>query len=241
MVELPHSGSKNELLSRLSPRQYQWFWDNSTQVELKFGEVLTPADSPIKHVYFPRKAFISMLVAVPDAPAIEMGLIGNEGMLGASLALGNKRAPMQAVVQGAGSALRMDTDVFCLRVQTNAALRNLIHAYLYVLFIQLAQAGACNCFHDVHQRLARWLLMTHDRAHSDHFHLTHQFLATMLGVRRSAVTIAAGHLQHQGMITYSRGQIQVVSRSKLLDSSCACYGQAIDSYQQNLTQHIRLC
>ncbi|WP_340676554.1 Crp/Fnr family transcriptional regulator [Paraglaciecola sp.] len=224
----------NHLLSCLSQQQHQWFVANSAPVTLEFGEVLGEAGDNVEYVYFPVTGFISLLVAVVDAPSIEMGLIGSEGMLGATLALGNNHAPMQSLVQGEGTALRMDAEVFRQRLTSDVALRQLIHNYLYVSLLQLAQTGACNCFHEVQQRLARWLLMSHDRAHSEHFHLTHDFLATMLGVRRSAVTIAAGVLQHEGLISYSRGHITILSRHGLESASCGCYGTAIDVYQKNI-------
>jgi CRP-like cAMP-binding protein len=224
----------NRLLSCLSEQQYKWCIKHSKPVHLEFGEILNNADEEIKYVYFPLTGFISLLVDIVDAPSIEMGLIGNEGMLGATLALGNNHAPMKSIIQGSGSALRMDADLFCQRLTTHAPLRQLLHSYLYVVSLQLAQIGACNCFHEVQQRLARWLLMSHDRAHLNQFHLTHEFLATMLGVRRSAVTIAAGILQHQGLISYTRGQIKILSRLGLENASCSCYAAAIDTYDRNI-------
>jgi CRP-like cAMP-binding protein len=226
----------NHLLNSLSKPQHKWFLSHSTTIHLEFGEVLYNADDEMKYVYFPLSGFISLLVDIVDAPSIEMGLVGNEGMLGATLALGNNHAPMQSIVQGSGSALKMDAEVFDQCLETNAPLRELIHSYLYVVSLQLAQMGACNCFHAIQQRLARWLLMSHDRAHSNQFYLTHEFLAKMLGVRRSSITIAASILQHQGLITYSRGQIKIMSREGLESASCSCYGAAIDVYNKNITR-----
>lgn len=224
----------NHLLNCLSQKQHQWFLAHSTTVHLEFGKVLCMADETIDYVYFPLSGFISLLIPIVDEPSIEMGLIGNEGMLGATLALDKLKAPMRSIVQGAGSALRMEAQVFTQRIKSNLALRQLLHSYLYVLLVQLAQTGACNCFHEVQQRLARWLLMSHDRAHVSQFHLTHEFLATMLGVRRSAVTIAAGALQHQGLISYTRGHINVLSRQGLEQAACGCYAAAIDAYAKNI-------
>lgn len=226
----------NHLLNSLSKQQHEWFLSHSTTIHLEFGEVLYNADDEMKYVYFPLSGFISLLVDIVDAPSIEMGLVGNEGMLGATLALGNNHVPMQSIVQGSGSALRMDAEVFDQRLETNAPLRQLIHSYLYVVSLQLAQIGACNCFHEIQQRLVRWLLMSHDRAHSNQFYLTHEFLAKMLGVRRSPITIAAGVLQQQGLITYSRGQINILSREGLERASCSCYGAAIDVYDKNIAK-----
>ena len=158
-----------------------------------------------------------------------MGLIGNEGMLGATLVLGVEVAPMRAVVQGAGAAWRMnprDSRRNC----TTPALRRTIHRYLYVLLTQFAQSAACTHFHEIEPRLARWLLMTHDRAHADHFYLTHEVLAAMLGVRRSSITIAAGALQQRGLIRYVRGDISILDRPGLEAAACGCYDALIADY-----------
>ncbi|MCC2617298.1 Crp/Fnr family transcriptional regulator [Aestuariibacter halophilus] len=203
-------------------------------MELKFGQVLYATDEPIEDVFFPLTGFISVLVEVSGGRSVEMGLIGSEGMLGATLALGKRNAPMLSIVQGAGKALRMDARVFRERLQASLPLRNVIHSYLYILILQLSLTGACNCSHEVPQRLARWLLMTQDRAHASQFYLTHQYLARMLGVRRSAVTIAAGAFQRAGLISYSRGQINVLSRSGLKQASCQCYAAAFKFHKKNL-------
>lgn len=224
----------NQLLSFLSDPQHQWFIDHSVAIEMNFGETLNFADEPIKYVYFPITGFISQLAVIKEEQSVEMGLIGSEGMLGATLALGNKYAPMTSMVQGDGSALRMNAGLFCERLISSQPLTKLIQEYLYVGIQQLAQTGACNSFHEVQQRLSRWILMTDDRTHSGSLQLTHEFLAKMLGVRRSAVTIAAGSLQQQGLISYSRGHIKVLSRSGLEKVVCRCYFAALNSYQRNL-------
>tara|TARA_B110000438_G_scaffold280261_1_gene305365 strand:+ start:1130 stop:1903 length:774 start_codon:yes stop_codon:yes gene_type:complete len=224
----------NHLLNYLPIQERQLFLDVCTPVELVFGETLNIADEVIKYVYFPLTSFISSLVEVGEKQSLEMGLIGNEGMLGATLALGNPKAPMKSIVQGSGNALRMDATMFHHQVKNNLVISKLIHNYLYVLIQQLAQTGACNNFHEVKQRLARWLLMTQDRTNSEHLQLTHQFLAKILGVRRSAVTIAAGCLQRQGIISYNRGQINILSRSGLENSSCQCYFSSVNAYQKTL-------
>jgi CRP-like cAMP-binding protein len=225
----------NNLLNFLPKVERQWFLENCTPVELVFGETLRSAEEVIKYVYFPLTGFISLLIEVFDKDSLEMGLIGNEGMRGATLSIGNIKAPMKSIVQGSGIALRMDAKTFILQISSNLVVRKLIHNYLYVLMLQLAQTGACNKFHDIKQRLARWLLMAQDRAHSDNLQLTHQFLAKMLGVRRSAVTITAGYLRKQGIISYNRGQINILSRSGLEKISCQCYFTSVDAYQKTLS------
>tara|TARA_R110001583_G_scaffold24983_1_gene90882 strand:- start:1244 stop:1936 length:693 start_codon:yes stop_codon:yes gene_type:complete len=222
----------NHLLNYLPKLERQWALENCTPVELVYGETLNIAEEAIKYVYFPVTGFISLLVEVGEKQSLEMGLIGNEGMLGATLTLGHSEAPMKSIVQGSGSALRMDAIMFHHWIKNNLVVRKLINNYIYVLMRQLAQTGVCTNFHEVNQRLAKWLLMTHDRAHSDNLQLTHQFLAKMLGVRRSAVTIAAGYLQQQGIISYNRGQINILSRTDLEKLSCQCYFVSVNAYQK---------
>lgn len=201
-------------------------------VELEFGMLLCEPQQPLRQVYFPLSGFISLVATVADHPPLEMGMIGNEGMHGATLVLGVNVAPLQAVVQGAGSALRISATDLRRELSIRPALQAVLGRYLYVLMLQLSQSAACTRFHEVDQRLARWLLMTHDRAHADYFQLTHQFLADMLGVQRSAVTIAAGALQKKKLISYSRGSITVLSRNGLEAASCACYGIVQADYRR---------
>jgi CRP-like cAMP-binding protein len=199
-------------------------------VDLAFGTILCEADDDIENVYFPLSGFMSLVGVVHGHKPLELGLIGNEGMLGATLVLSVESAPLRCIVQGSGSALRMDIAQFQWELQRSAALRLVLNRYLYVLMTQLFQTTTCVCFHEVEARLARWLLMSHDRAHADHFHLTHEFLANMLGVRRSGVTKAAGALQTDGLIRYSRGEITIVDRAGLEAASCECYAQVIKDY-----------
>jgi len=222
----------NRLLAALPAPDRQALLQNCTTVELTFGTVLCEPEQIFRHVYFPLEGFISLVATVPKHPPLEMGMIGKEGMLGATLLLGVNVAPLQAVVQGAGTALRMSAAQLRRDLLTRPALAAVLGRYLYVLTVQLSQSAACTRFHEVDQRLARWLLMTHDRAPGDHFHLTHQFLADMLGVQRSAVTIAAGALQKKKLISYARGDIAVLSRKGLEAASCACYGTVQTDYKR---------
>jgi CRP-like cAMP-binding protein len=199
-------------------------------VELEFGMVVCEADQRLKHVYFPLTCFISLVAKVADHPPLEIGLIGNEGMLGATLALGVDAARLRGIVQGSGSALRMTAMQLKRELRNNSALCRVLKRYLYVLLAQLSQSTACGRFHEIRARLARWLLMTHDRAHADHFRLTHQYLADMLGVQRSAITIAVGSLQRKKLISYKRGAIFIVSRRGLETASCECYQAALDDH-----------
>lgn len=224
----------NRLIQSLPSEPRARLLAQCTPEQLVFGDVLCDPEKPVSHVYFPLTAFISLLAAVSGRHPIELGMIGNEGMLGATLQLGISAAPLQAIVQGAGSALRITAAQFRLQLRESPDLQGTLDSYLYVRIEQLAQTAVCNSFHEVQARLARCLLMTHDRAHSDRFHLTHLCLAQMLGVRRSAVTIAAGELQRRQLIRYTRGQITVRSRRGLKALSCECYAAAVDAYDRRL-------
>ena len=221
----------SRLIEGLPSKQRKQLLNGCEPVNLVFGNVLQEANQPIRHVYFPLSGFISLVTTLDGHQPLEMGLIGNEGMLGASLALGIGQAPMRAVVQGSGSALRISSQLFKQELLSSPALLRVLKRYLYVVMAQLSQSAACTHFHEIEPRLARWLLMTHDRAHADHFHLTHEYLAEMLGVRRSGVSIAAAALQARGLISYSRGQIYILDRAGLEQAACECYAVLQADYQ----------
>jgi CRP-like cAMP-binding protein len=161
-----------------------------------------------------------------------VGMVGREGMLGIQLALGVATEPLKALVQGSGHALRIRAAAFRRELLADQALRATIDRYVYVLFAQHARAAACLRFHQIEQRLARWLLMSHDRAHADSFRVTHEFLAYMLGVRRVGVTIAAGALQRRQLIVYDRGEMTIVDRAGLADVACSCYASDQAAYAE---------
>lgn len=232
MPNLPSSKSGNRLLDDLPSEDRRSILNICTLVDLHFGQVIYEKKCIIQEVYFPVTANISKVVQVDKHPPIGLVQIGNEGMLGATLILGAKAAPLRAVVQGPGSALRMNATNFLLALREKQSLQLAIGRYLYVLLEQLSQTVACSRFHDVESRLVRWLLLTHDRAHGDHFHLTHQTLADMLGVLRSAVTIAAGNLQQHNLISYSRGEINIIDRAGLEAISCECYEKLVVDYKR---------
>jgi CRP-like cAMP-binding protein len=200
-------------------------------VSVEFGATLCERGRRIRFVYFPLNGFISLVATVGDHPPFEIALIGNEGMLGGTLLLGIDYARLRGVVQGPGQALRMSAVRFRRELRSSPPLRAAISRYLYVILTQLSRTAACTRFHEVEARLARWLLMTHDRAHADRFHLTHQYLADMLGVRRSAVTIAAGALQRRKLIRYTRGEIDILDRAGLESATCDCYQAVIADYE----------
>lgn len=213
----------NRLIDGLSRTERQRLLKRCVPVELVLGAILCEADRPMRYVYFPLTGFISLVALVGSHPPLELGLIGSEGMFGATLALGVDTARLRGVVQGEGTALRLTSADIRRELKRSPALSRMFNRYLYVMLTQLAQTTACTRFHQIEARLARWLLMTHDRANGDKFHLTHKFLADMLGVQRSAVTIAAGELQARKLIHYTRGEISVLNRKGLEARSCACY------------------
>ncbi|HEX9742599.1 MAG TPA: Crp/Fnr family transcriptional regulator [Nitrospiraceae bacterium] len=222
----------NRLIEALPRRERNSILGRCERVELVLGTILCEPGKRLKHAYFPLTGFISLVEKVDGHPPLEMGLIGDEGMLGATLALGINSVPQRGVVQGGGSALRMTTARLRHDLRNTPSLLRALNRYLYVILAQLSKSAACTRFHEVEARLARWLLMTHDRAHADHFHLTHRSLADMLGVQRSAVTIAAGALQRRKLIRYSRGQIRVVNRRGLEAASCECYRAVVEDYTE---------
>lgn len=225
----------NRLIASLPRKERDRILNRCKTVDLVFGAILCEANQLLRYVYFPLTSFISMVAIKGDHhPPLDMGLIGSEGMLGVTLLLGINAAPLHAMVRGAGTALRMTASQFRRECGGSPSLLRILNRYLYVLMAQLSQTAICSCFHGVEMRLARWLLMTHDRAHANHFHLIHQSLADMLGVQRSAITIAAGALQKRKLIRYTRGEINILNRRGLEAASCACYAAVIEDYSRLL-------
>ncbi len=201
-------------------------------VPLDVGAAVYKPGEPTRHVYFPTIGFISLVTATGEEPGLEVGMVGSEGMLGAQLALGVSTIPLRAMVQGQGSALRIDATPFRRLLSDSRALQSALNRYLYVLMAQLATSAACTRFHSVGPRLARWLLMSHDRAQADTFRLTQEFVAFMLGVRRVGITGAASELQRLGLIHYQRGVIQVLDRPGLEQVACSCYAADRSAYHR---------
>ena len=227
--------ASNRLLGALPTHDLRRLLGACKPVELAFADVLYVPGQRITHVYFPIHGFISLIIPVDDVAHLEVGLVGNEGMFGVPLVLGIDLSPVRAVVQGAGSALQMDAAWFRRELELNPVLHRRLDRYAFVQLIQLAQAAACTRFHVVEARLARWLLMTQDRAHADIFYITQALLALMLGVRRVGVTRAARSLKQQGLIDYNRGNITILDRRGLKAASCGCYKADLKSYGQVLS------
>ena len=225
----------NRLLESLPSNDFRRLLADCEKVELAFADVLYTPRERLSHVYFPISSFISLVMPVDDSSALEVGLIGNEGMFGIPIVLGVDVSPVRAVVQGAGSALRIGAAPFCRELGRSQALQREVDRYVFVQLSQLAQTAACTRFHVVEARLARWLLMTQDRAHTNTFHITQEFLAFMLGVRRVGVTKAASSLQQRSLIHYSRGNITVLDRRGLKAASCVCYKADRETYDRILS------
>ena len=225
---------QNHLIERLPRKDRVRLLAICEPVQLALSEVLCEPGTPTRHVYFPTEGFISLVALLDGSPGVEVGMVGREGMLGAQVALGVLTSPLRALVQGPGAAWRIDTGAFRKELAGSAALQRGLNRYLYVLMAQQAASAACLRFHLIGPRLARWLLMTQDRAHSDSFHVTQAFLAYMLGVRRVGVTAAAGALQRSGLIEYHRGDFRVLDRSGLEAAACGCYAAGRQSYAELL-------
>jgi CRP-like cAMP-binding protein len=227
----PDTGGNN-LIDGLPNTARKRFLASCELVELAFDTPLAAVGDPIRHVYFPTSSYISLITPIDGAAALEVGLVGSEGMHGVSLMLGVNVTPLNALVQGDGPALRMKAAVFQTEYRSSRVVQGRFNHYLFVLMSQLAQSAACARYHHVEARLARWLLMTQDRAHSDRFHITHRFLAWMLGMRRASVTEAAGILQKKGLVTYKRGEINVLNRRGLEACACSCYRTDLEIYER---------
>lgn len=213
----------NHLIASLPVKERQRILHSSKTVELMAGTILCEVDEPFEHAHFPLTGLISLVAISSGHQPLGLAMIGNEGLLGATLALGVNTPRLRAVVHGSGAALRVSVAQMRRMLREGPGLLHTLQRYSYVLMGQLLRTAACNSFHDVEMRLARWLLMTDDRTTSDGFELTHQMLADLLGVQRSAVTIAAGKLQRKKLIGYTRGHVDILSRSGLEDASCECY------------------
>jgi CRP-like cAMP-binding protein len=231
---------QNQLLALLPVPELRRVIAVAEIVQLHFAQVLYQQDRLKRHVYFPIDSYISQISSLAGTPRLEVGLVGAEGMVGSSLLFDVPIAPLHTVVQGAGTALRVSAPHFLQLLTRNAVLRLVMQHYLYVRLSQLSQMAACTRFHTVEARLARWLLMTRDRAHADTFQMTHANMAFMLGVRRVGITEAASLFRKRNLIRYRRGSMAIVNGRGLEAASCECYARAEEVYGRHMGTALKL-
>lgn len=213
----------NWLLDSLSSDGYERLAGNLEPVPFALGEVIYESGAQMENVFFPTTSHISLLYTMINGATAEMGLVGNEGVVGVSLFMGGDTTPNRAVVQGAGDALKLQAKAMREEFSRGSEFQHLLLRYTQALITQISQTAVCNRLHTVEQRLCRWLLMTRDRTQSDELQMTHEFISNMLGVRREGVTHAAHGLQQRGQISYVRGHIRILDRKRLEISACECY------------------
>lgn len=230
---------RNRLLAALPPASYARLVPALEPVALPAKQILYEQHAPITHVYFPESAVVSLVTQMDDGSAVESVIVGNDGMVGLPLFLGVPTDVCQAIVQVPDGGLRMAAAAFQAAAAQDAALRGILGRYTQVVIAQMAQSGACNRLHALEQRCARWLLETSDRVEADQFLLTQEFMATMLGVRRSSVSLAAGTLQQADLIRYRRGHITVLDRDGLENAACPCYRIIADVADRLLPGRLR--
>jgi CRP-like cAMP-binding protein len=219
----PPLPTRNFILDALSPDEYEHLAVHLEPVALRAGEVLYDPEEPVTHVYFPNQGTVSVVSVFEDGAGVEVSMVGNEGMFGINVVLGSISAPLKAVVQLEGNALRMRADVVRREFKAGGQFHDVLLRYTQAFIIQIAQNAACNNSHPVEGRLAKWLLTCQDRAHSDELGLTHEFISEMMGVRRAGITEAAGRLQDSGFIRYRRGRIHILDRRGLEAVACVCH------------------
>ena len=216
--------SGNRLLAMVAADDAAWLTSRLTRVTLALGDRFGVAGRPLAHVYFPESAIASVIAEMDDGGSVEVGTVGDEGMVGLSAFFDADATSSEIVCQIPGTALRLSTADLALAADERPAFRRLVNRYADAYLAQVSQTAACNRLHELERRCARWLLMTHDRVRrAERFPLTQEFLAVMLGVRRAGVSVAAGHLQSAGLIRYHRGGVQVLDRDGLEAASCECY------------------
>lgn len=221
---------ENHLIERLSRKDRMHLLALCTPVEMRLAEVLCEPGEPTRHGYFPAEGYISLVAMHERKPSLEVGMVGREGMLGEQLVLGVMLAPLHAIVQGPGTAWRISAAIFRRELARSSALQGVVSRNLHLRKNQLAISASCARYHLISPRLARWLLMSQDRAHADSFHMTHEFIAHMLGVRRVGITTAASSLQRRGLIKYHRGLLTVLDRRGLHGLASSCYDKDMQAY-----------
>ena len=230
----PIEATENRLLAALPRDEYQRLLPSLQQVSFSLGEVVYEFGGQLDYVFFPTTSIISLLYTMENGASAEMGLTGNDGVVGIALFMGGGTMPNRAVVQSAGAAIRMKAKTLQDEFALGGKFQHLLLRYTQALITQISQTAVCNRLHSVEKQLCRWLLLSHDRVKSDELIMTQELIADMLGVRREGVTVAAGHLQDAGVISYVRGRITVLDREKLEETVCECYRVVKDEFDRLL-------
>jgi len=234
--QIEQSAVRNRLLASLPPADFRLLAASLTLVTLTLKQFLLEADEPVEAAYFVETGMVSYLAYLESGEALEVGIIGSEGVVGMPFILGVDvpPPPAGALVQMGGTALRITPTALRQVFNESEALRTCLLRYMQVFYIQVSQTAVCNAHHSLEERLARWLLMAHDRVEGDQFPMTHEFMAMMLGVRRSGVTVTAGTMKQAGLISYANGQMTILDRPSLETVTCECYGIARRHFKQLL-------
>ena len=235
LSQTPPLPNVNRLLAALPAEDYQRLLPDLKPVTFSLGEIIYESQGQMEYVYFPTSSHVSLLYTMIDGSTAEVGLVGNEGLVGIALFMGGDTTPNRAIVQGAGDAYRMRAIAMQDEFKRGAAFQLALLRYTQALIIQISQTAVCNRLHSTEQRLCRWMLMTHDRTQSDELQMTHEFISNMLGIQREAVSLAAHRLQDKGVISYKRGRIQLLDRKELEKYACECYQMVKDEHDRLLT------
>jgi CRP-like cAMP-binding protein len=230
----PTEPVENRLLAALPRDEYERLLPSLQQVSFSLGEVVYEFAGQLDYVFFPTTSIVSLLYTMENGSSAEMGLTGNDGVVGIALFMGGGTMPNRAVVQSAGAAIRMKAKALQAEFALGGKFQHLLLRYTQALITQISQTAVCNRLHSVEQQLCRWLLLSHDRVKSDHLIMTQELIADMLGVRREGVTVAAGHLQDVGAISYIRGHITIMDRQRLEETVCECYRVVKDEFDRLL-------
>jgi CRP-like cAMP-binding protein len=231
-ASIEHEPLGNRLLDALAEEEREYLMPHLKPVTLALGDVLYESGGQLDYVYFPTDSIISLLYIMKNGATAEIGVVGSEGIIGIALFMGGNTTPNRAVVQSAGTALKMKADVMLAEFERGGQFQQLLLRYTQALITQISQTAVCNRLHPVEQQLCRWLLLSFDRIASDKLVMTHDLIANMLGVRREGITVAAGKLQAKGLISYVRGRVTLLDREGLEEAACECYKVVKNEYDR---------
>lgn len=231
----PQNACGNRLLATLPPEEYQRLLPNLEPISLDLGKVIYQSGGHIDFIYFLTDCIVSLLYTMENGMSAEIGVVGNEGVIGIALFMGGETMPNCALVQSAGTAIRVKAQFLQDEFKRGGEFQHLLLRYTQALMTQISQTAVCNRLHPLERQLCRWLLLSHDRLQTDELVMTHEMIANMLGTRREGVTIAAGKLQDAGLITYYRGRIKITNRAGLEAAVCECYKVVKDEFDRLLT------